>query len=129
MPPNPEFFKQKMAWAIETGLGGETCTITIPTTISYDYDDGEVETGSTTTSFKCALLKTTKDDLVELPDGLRAKVKKKVFTVAPLVVVNAITSDFDGAEYKIIVPSAVSPFGNMAIGYITYLGKIETDEY
>ena len=129
MPPNAKFFKQKMAWAIETGLGGETCTITVPATISYDYDDGEVETGSTTTSFKCALLKTTKDDLIELPDGLRARVKKKVFTINPLVVVNAITSNSDGTEYKIIVPSAVCPFGGQSIGYITYLGKVETDEY
>lgn len=129
MPPNPNIFKQKMAWAIETGLGGETCTITIPNTISYDYDDGEVETGSTTTSFKCALLKTTKDDLVELPEGLRAKIKKKVITTAPLVAVNAITSNIDGAEYKIIVPSALMPFGGQTIGYLTYLGKVETNEY
>ena len=35
----------------------------------------------------------------------------------------------DNAEYKIIVPSAVCPFGGEAIGYLTYLGKVETDEY
>ena len=129
MPPNPQFFKQKMKSAIEDMLGDGTCTVTIPITISYDYDDGEMVTGSTTTSFKCALLKTKKDDLVELSEGLRSKIKKSVITTAPLVAVNSIVDDFDGTEYKVIVPSAVSPFGGQSIGYITYLGKVETDEY
>jgi len=123
--PNWKKFQKVVKQMIETDLGGESCTITIPATISYDYDDGEIISGETETSFKSALIKTNKDDLQDMPEGIKEKVHKKIFTVNPIIKVNKIKSDFDGVEYKVIVPSAAYQAGGLVHAYVTYLSKIE----
>ena len=117
----------KFKWMIEEGLGAESCTITVPASIIYDDDLGEIPDGTATTrDIKSALIKTTKDDLVEMPDGLRQKVHKKIYTTEPIVAYEKIVSDFDSTEYVIIVPSAAYNAGGLVHAYVTFLGKVET---
>ncbi len=126
-PPNWKLFQTKVQEMIETDLiGGETCTITIPATITYNYTDGEVRGTEQSVSITTALIRTTKDDLIELPEGKREKVHKKIFTVNPIVKYNKIVSDFDGTKYKVIVPSASYNAGGLVHAYVTFLGKVET---
>lgn len=127
MAPNWKKFQDKVKWMIEDGLGGEPCTITTPTSIIYDDDLGEIPNGTATTrNIKSALLKTSKDDLIEMPDGLRQKIHKKIYTTEPIVSYEKIVSDFDNTEYVIIVPSAAYNAGGLVHAYVTFLGKVET---
>jgi len=126
MPPNWNRFKNIVQTMIEDTIGGEPCTLTIPATCSYDFGDGEIESGTSTTStLKGALIPTSKDDEQHLPEGFRDKVIKKIFTVAPLDKTIPITSDFDGQEYEIVVPSVAYQAGGLSICYRTYLGRVE----
>lgn len=126
--PNWNRFQKIVKKMIETDLGGETCTITVPTKIKYDFKNGEVPQSVTTTTIKCALIKTTKDDLIDLPDGLREKIQKKIFTANPVIKTNKIVSDFDNIEYRVIIPSAAYQAGGLVHAYVTYLGKVETND-
>ena len=128
MPPRWNRCQQKLSWAIQTGLGGDTCTITIPPDSSYDFGDGEKNTDSrdgTTSSISLALIATNKDDFDYIPEGFRERQIRKIYSIAPLDRTMKIKSDFDGTKFEIIVPSAAFRAGGLTHAYKTYVARIE----
>ena len=127
-PPNWLRFQNKVKQMIETDLGADTCTITIPPDSSYDFGEGEQDSGSadgTTSSIKVALIPTNKDDFDYIPEGFRERKIRKIFSVAPLDRTMKITSDFDDTQFEIIVPSAAFRSGGLTHAYRTFVARIE----
>lgn len=125
-PPNWLRFQNKVKQMIETDLGADTCTITIPPDSSYDFGEGEQTTGTgSETSITVALIPTNKDDFDYIPEGFKKRQIRKIFSVAPLDRTMKITSDFDDTEFEIIVPSAAYRAGGLTHAYRTFVARIE----
>lgn len=126
--PNWSRFQTIVKRMIEVDLGGDTCTVTIPPDSSYDFGEGEQDSGSldgTTSSISVALIPTNKDDFEYIPEGFRERQIRKIFSVAPLDRTMKITSDFDGTRFEIIVPSVAYRAGGLTHAYRTYVARIE----
>lgn len=128
MTPNWKRFQKIVSNMIENDLGAEPLEITTPGEITYDFDKGEVQLEPTVENIKSALIPTNKDDLKDLPEGLRDKVIRKLFTVKPIAKNATIKSLFDNVEYEVIVPSAAYQAGGLTHCYRTFLGRIENQE-
>ena len=127
-PPNWSRFKTVVQRMIEADLGADTCTITIPPDSSYDFGEGEQDSGSedgTTSSIKVALIPTNKDDFDYIPEGFRERQIRKIFSVSPLDRTMKIISDFDDTQFEIIVPSAAFRAGGLTHAYRTFVARIE----
>lgn len=128
MPPRWNRAQNAFKRMIEVDLGADTCTIIIPPDSSYDFGEGEQDSGSsdgTTSSISIALIPTNKDDFEYIPEGFRERQIKKIFSVAPLDRTMKITSDFDGTQFEIIVPSAAYRAGGLTHAYRTFIARIE----
>jgi len=126
MPPRWDRCKSKLDWAIQTGLGAESCTIIIPPDSSYDFGEGEQDSGSTdgtTSSIKVALITTNKNDFDYIPEGFRTKVTYKIYSVSKLDRTMIIQNDDD--RYEIITPSIKRPAGGLNHAYMTFVARIE----
>ena len=67
---------------IETDLGADTCTITIPPDSSYDFGEGEQDVGTSggsESSISIALIPTNKDDFDYIPEGFRERQIRKIY--------------------------------------------------
>ena len=126
-PPNWLRFQNKVKQMIETDLGADTCTITIPPDSSYDFGEGEQSITGTGSNYeiKIALIPTNKDDFDYIPEGFRKRQIRKIFSVAPLDRTMKITSDFDDTQFEIIVPSAAFRAGGLTHAYRTFVARIE----
>jgi len=126
-PPNWLRFQNKVKQMIETDLGADTCTITIPPDSSYDFGEGEQSIAGTGSNYeiKIALIPTNKDDFDYIPEGFRERKIRKIFSVAPLDRTMKITSDFDDTQFEIIVPSAAFRAGGLTHAYRTFVARIE----
>ena len=127
-PANWNRFKTVVQRMIETDLGADTCTVIIPPDSSYDFGEGEQDSGSadgTTSSIKVALIPTNKDDFDYIPEGFRERQIRKIFSVSPLDRTMKITSDFDDTQFEIIVPSAAFRAGGLTHAYRTFVARIE----
>lgn len=126
MPPRWSRFQTIVKRMIETDLGGDTCTVIIPPDSSYDFGEGEQTTGTgSETSITVALIPTNKDDFDYIPEGFKKRQIRKIFSVAPLDRTMKITSDFDGTEFEIIVPSAAYRAGGLTHSYRTFVARVE----
>ena len=125
MPPNWSKFQSIVNNMITSSLGNETVTIVTPGTVTYNFETGESETSTTTSTLNTALIPTTKDDFKDLPEGLRERVTKKIYTTTAIPRYAEITSNFDGEKYEVIVPSVALTAGGLVHAYKTFLGKIE----
>lgn len=123
--PNWKKFQGKVYEMIDTTLGAMECVITTPVEITYDFINGETETQQTNIEVKAALIPINKDDLKDLPEGLREKATRKVFTKEPISRNATITSVFDNTEFQVVMPSAPMTAGGMVHCYKTFIGKIE----
>ena len=126
-PPNWLRFQSKVKQMIETDLGADTCTITIPPDSSYDFGEGEQSIAGTGSNYeiKIVLIPTNKDDFDYIPEGFRERQIRKLFSVAPLDRTMKITSDFDDTQFEIIVPSAAFRSGGLTHAYRTFVARIE----
>lgn len=125
MPPNWSKFQKIVNKMITSDLGNETVTITTPGVVNYDFITGEHEGADVVDEIKTALIPTTKDDLKDLPEGLRTKVTKKIYTTVEIPRYAKIESDFDKEKYEVIIPSVAFTAGGLVHCYRTFLGKIE----
>lgn len=125
MPPNWNKFKTIVHKMIETDLGAMECEISTPTGLSYDFITGEIEGDPIITTLKAGLMPVNKDDLKELPEGLREKITRKSFTTIPIAKNAKITSLFDNTQFQVIIPSVPLTAGGMVHCYKTFMGKIE----
>lgn len=124
--PNWKKFQTVVHEMINTTMGAETCTITIPGYITYDTENGETESASSSYTIKSALIPTNKDDLKDLPEGYRDKVIKKLFTIDYIPTNAKIVSNFNNETFEVIVPSVAYQAGGMTHCYRTFIAKIET---
>ena len=127
MCPNWNRFQTIVKRMIETDLGADTCTITIPPDSSYDFGEGEQSIAGTGSNYeiKIVLIPTNKDDFDYIPEGFRERQIRKIFSVAPLDRTMKITSDFDDTQFEIIVPSAAYRAGGLTHAYRTFVARIE----
>lgn len=126
MAPNWKKFQTVVHDMINNTMGADPCTITIPGDVTYDLETGESYSEDEEKSIKSALIPTNRDDLVDLPEGLRDKVIKKIFTIDYIPANATIVSDFDQEEYRVAVPSVAYRAGNLTHCYKTLLAKNET---
>ena len=126
-PPNWLRFQSKVKQMIETDLGADTCTITIPPDSSYDFGEGEQSIAGTGSNYeiKIVLIPTNKDDFDYIPEGFRERQIRKIFSVSPLDRTMKITSDFDDTQFQIIVPSAPFRARGLTHAYRTFVARIE----
>ena len=95
--------------------------------ITYDFENGEVEGTPIESEVNLALIPiNSKDDLKDIPAGLREKVTRRVFSVNPIPNNATITTLFDNVEFNVIVPSQPMTAGGMVHCYRTYIGEVET---
>lgn len=127
MPPNWKKFQNITHNMIEDMLGGMPCTITTPSYVVYDTLTGEEKVNNEVTHINLTLIPTNKDDLKDLPEGLRDRKIAKIYTVEPIEGSPIITTDFDGINYEVVVPSVAYTAGGMVHCYRTFIAKIETD--
>ena len=107
-------------------LGADTCTITMPPTSEYDLLKGEIEASDTETdSINVALIPTTKDDMVYIPEGFAKKDIRKILSNIEITEDMIITSDFDGNNFEMIRPSIPYRAGNLTHCYRTYVARVE----
>ena len=128
MPPKWNRAQNAFKRMIEVDLGKDTCTIVIPPDSSYDFGEGEQDSGSvdgTTSSISVALIPTNKDDFEYIPEGFKQRQIRKIYSVAPLDRTMKITSDFDDTKFEIIVPSAAYRAGGLTHAYRTFVARIE----
>ena len=128
MPPKWNRAQNAFKRMIEVDLGKDTCTIVIPPDSSYDFGEGEQDSGSvdgTTSSISVALIPTNKDDFEYIPEGFKQRQIRKIYSVAPLDRTMKITSDFDDTQFEIIVPSAAFRAGGLTHAYRTFVARIE----
>lgn len=125
MTPNWQRFQKIVNQMITKDLGNETVTISTPDEVIYNFETGEEEVLKQVKQFKTALIPTNKDDFKDLPDGLRDRVTKKIFTTEPIPRYANIVSDFNGEEYEVIVPSVAYTAGGLVHCYRTFIGLIE----
>ena len=126
--PNWNRFQTIVKRMIETDLGADTCTITIPPDSTYDFGLGEIDSSTgdgSTSSISVALIPTNKDDFDYIPEGFRERQIRKIFSVSPLDRTMKITSDFDDTQFEIIVPSAAFRAGGLTHAYRTFVARIE----
>lgn len=124
--PNWKKFQKIATQMIEQDLGGEKCSIKIPTTTTYDFINGEIEGEDIFEELQTALIPVNKDDLQDLPSGLRDKIIRKIYTTTFIPKNAIITSIFDNCEYEVIIPCCALTAGGLIHGYRTFLGKVET---
>lgn len=125
MTPNWAKFQKVVNNMINRDLGAQECIIETPSTISYDFETGEIDGDPVIETIKTAIIPVNKDDLKDLPEGLREKVTRKLFTDIPLSRNAKITSVFDNVEFQVIIPSAPMTAGGLVHCYKTFIGKIE----
>lgn len=112
---------------IEEGMGAMECSMELPGEIIYDPIEGEIESQPTVSTIKLAFIPIKyKDDLSDLPAGLRNKVIRYVYTVKPIPNNAKITTLFDKTEWRVITPSQPLSAGGEVHCYRTYLGQEET---
>lgn len=127
LPPNWNKFKKVVDDMIDYNLGAQPCQISIPSEITYDFEEGEIEGEPIISNVNLALIPINyKDDLKDIPEGLRNKVTRRVFSKQPIPNNATITSLFDNVEFQVIVPSQPMTAGGIVHCYRTYLGEIET---
>lgn len=127
LPPNWAKFKSVVNNMINRDLGAQPCTISTPSSVIYDIENGEIESEPVVENVKLALIPVNyKDDLKNLPEGLRDKVTRRVFTDNPIPNNATITSLFDNVQFRVIMPSQPLTAGGLVHCYRTYLGEIET---
>ena len=68
-----------------------------------------------------------KDDLKDIPEGLRNKVDRRVFSNEPIPNNAIITTKFDNVKFRVIIPSAPMTAGGLVHCYRTYIRQIETE--
>lgn len=128
LPPNWNKFKKVVNSMINTDLGAVDCTIETLSEITYDMEDGEIEGEKIVENVKLALIPINyKDDLKDLPQGLRDKVSRRVFSDKPIANNAIITSLFDNVKFRVIAPSQPMTAGGIVHCYRTYIGQIETE--
>lgn len=128
LPPNWNKFKNIVNRMVDTNLGAMECTIEVPSEIRYDMENGEIESEPIVKNVKLALIPINyKDDLKDLPQGLRDKVTRRVFSNEPIPNNATITSLFDNVKFRVIVPSQPMTAGGIVHCYRTYIGQIETE--
>lgn len=125
MTPNWKKFNKIVNQMITKDLGNETVTISTPDEVIYNFETGEEEVSKNISKMQTALIPTNKDDFKDLPDGLRDRVTKKIFTTEPIPRYANITSDFNGEQYEVIVPSVAYTAGGLVHCYRTFIGLIE----
>lgn len=126
MPPNWKKFQKIATQMIDKDLGGEQCIIKIPSEITYDFINGESQSEEIIDNIQTALIPINKDDLKNLPEGLREKITRKIYTTVFIPKNATIISVFDNCKYKIITPCCALTAGGLIHGYRTFLGKVET---
>lgn len=128
MPPNWGRFQTIVHQMITDTMGAEPVILETPGEIVYDFDIGEIEKEPTQEELNLAIIPTNKDDLKDLPEGLRDRATRKIFTVNPIPKNAKIISKFDAIQYEVIVPSVAYTAGGLVHCYRTYLGKIENSQ-
>ena len=127
LPPNWNKFKNIVNNMINVDLGAQPCKLSIPSEITYDFENGEVEGTPIESEVNLAIIPiNAKDDLKDIPAGLREKVTRRVFSVNPIPNNATITTLFDNVEFNVIVPSQPMTAGGMVHCYRTYIGEVET---
>lgn len=128
MPPNWGKFQKIAQTMITDTLGAEPVIIETPGEITYDFDRGEVEQAPTRVEVNLAIIPTNKDDLKDIPEGLRDRSTRKVYTINPIPKNALLISKFDKIQYEVIVPSVPYQAGGLTHCYRTFLGKIENSK-
>lgn len=128
MPPNWAKFQKIVKEMVTDTMGAEPVIIETPGEITYDFDIGEIEKEPTREEINLALIPTNKDDLKDLPEGLRDRATRKIFTVNPIPKNAILISKFDKIQYEVIVPSVAYTAGALVHCYRTYIGKIENSQ-
>lgn len=127
LPPNWNKFKKIVDDMIDYNLGAQPCIISVPSEITYDFEEGEIDSEPIETPVNLALIPINyKDDLKDIPEGLRSKVTRRVFSKKPIQNGATITSLFDNVKFKVIAPSQPMTAGGIVHCYRTYLGEDET---
>ena len=102
LPPNWNKFKKVVDDMIDYNMGAQPCIISVPSTITYDFEEGEIEGEDIDTPVNLALIPINyKDDLKDIPEGLRNKVTRRVFSKKPLPNNATITTLFDNVKDRI----------------------------
>lgn len=126
--PNWKKFKKIVNQMIDVDLGAQPCIITTTGAPIYDFAEGEIEGEEIEKEVMLGIIPLNyKDDLKDIPEGLRNKVDRRVFSNEPIPNNAIITTKFDNVKFRVIIPSAPMTAGGLVHCYRTYIGQIETE--